>query len=357
MNALLMIALLAPLPGLGDLTIVQRFQVPDGEMLNDPHYMDFSPDGQLYVVDRNACRILRWAKGGKYLNAFGTKGQGPGELTRPELIHVTKDEVWVFNRGDSRFCIYDRMGGFKRSFFSPIEAIRRFAVVNPNLVLVVHQVRDEHPYMSFDLIDDKGQKTVNLKKITSSLFLGSNKGDNQGPYKGYGPEADISSDKAGTIWFGFSDESKLYKLDNKGKLVGEKQLVVTMAKPTDEEQADVLDMRLSLPGGGVGTLKEMPGMTFKFDFPKSLYTNFTLRGDQLYAVSTPIAGNDIVKGYNIASYQLIDFASGKSTGMGRYRLPEDSQVIYNNGHALAFLIDEDGEFQVAEVTLPGRKRQ
>ncbi len=356
MHALLMIAFLAPLPGLGDLTILQRFQAPTGEILNDPHYMDFGPEGQLYITDRNACRILHWSKDGKFLGAFGVKGQGPGELTRPELLHVTKDEVWIFNRGDSRFCIYDREGTFKRSFFSPVEAIRRFAVVNPNLLLVVHQVRDGHPYMSFDLIDDKGNKVANLKKIVSSLFLGSNKGDNQGPYKGYGPEADISSDKAGNIWFGFSDEDKLYRLDSKGKIVEEKRLKVTMAKPTEEEIADVLNMRLSLPGGGVGTLKEMPGMTFKFDYAKSLYTNFTLRDGVLYAVSTPIAGNDIVKGYNIATYQLIDFASGKSTGMGRYRLPEDSQVIYNNGHAVAFLIDEDGEFQIAEVTLPGRKR-
>lgn len=343
-------------PEHGDIHIVKRFDMPEDELLMDPHFMDFSPDGELYVVERNHCRIMHWDKDGAFLGSFAEKGEGPGELIRPELVHVTEDAVWVYGRGNGRFSVFDRQGKFVRSFPAPVSAIRRFAVVNPDLLLIVHQVRRKQPYMAFELIDTKGTIVRRLKQIDNHFFINGLQGDNLGEFKAYGPESDIYSDKAGTIWFGFSETNVLYRLDQQGKIVEEKHLDIPTSKPTDQEVDDVNNISLPGPGGRPLRLSDLPGIKFRFDFDKAIYTHFNIVGDTLQAVLVPSSGNDIHKGYHIASYSLVDFATGKTHGVGRYRLPEDSCVIYANGRAIAFIPNEEDDLEVAEIQLPGRKR-
>lgn len=53
-------------------------------------------DDDIYVADQQAGRVHRFTRDGRYVNALGRQGEGPGELQRPSEVEVGPDgTVWV----------------------------------------------------------------------------------------------------------------------------------------------------------------------------------------------------------------------------------------------------------------------
>ena len=67
-----------------------------------PWGLDFDANGNLYVVDRAASRILKFDAAGTFLSTWGSKGTSPGQFHYPTGITVdSAGSVYVsdtFNR-------------------------------------------------------------------------------------------------------------------------------------------------------------------------------------------------------------------------------------------------------------------
>jgi len=81
---------------------------------NRPANLNFGPQGDLFVADGYGnSRVVHYSKDGEYLGQWGTKGNGDGEFN---LVHdVAFDNagrVYVADRVNKRVQIFDQQGGF-----------------------------------------------------------------------------------------------------------------------------------------------------------------------------------------------------------------------------------------------------
>lgn len=77
---------------------------------------DISKDGTAYVLDWKDNKVKVFDVRGKFVRAFGKKGQGPGELNQPQGILITpENEVLVVDGLNQRFAIFSLDGKFLRN--------------------------------------------------------------------------------------------------------------------------------------------------------------------------------------------------------------------------------------------------
>ena len=70
-------------------------------------------DDRVYVVDSGNNRVLCFSNDGEYLFAFGSLGEGEGQLLAPVGIATAADgSVFVADRGNKRIQIFDENGKF-----------------------------------------------------------------------------------------------------------------------------------------------------------------------------------------------------------------------------------------------------
>ncbi|HEX8029327.1 MAG TPA: 6-bladed beta-propeller, partial [Vicinamibacterales bacterium] len=84
----------------------------DATHFGAPQDLGFLPDGSILVADglRNA-RIAKFDKDGKFVSSFGTRGNGPGQLSGVHGIAVAKDgRIFVADRSNRRVQIFDQSG-------------------------------------------------------------------------------------------------------------------------------------------------------------------------------------------------------------------------------------------------------
>jgi len=84
----------------------------DATHFGSPQDVAFLPDGSILVADglRNA-RIAKFDKTGKFVSSFGTRGNGPGQLSGVHGIAVDKDgKIYVADRSNRRVQIFDQSG-------------------------------------------------------------------------------------------------------------------------------------------------------------------------------------------------------------------------------------------------------
>ena len=107
--------------------LVQTIGEPNVHASDDKHFyrptfMAFQPDGSFYVADGYAnTRVVKFDKDGKYVTAWGERGE-QGKETRPSYFNnvhgVTVDpgtrEVYVNDRGNRRIQVFDENGKFIR---------------------------------------------------------------------------------------------------------------------------------------------------------------------------------------------------------------------------------------------------
>ncbi|MEO7505836.1 MAG: peptidyl-alpha-hydroxyglycine alpha-amidating lyase family protein [Pyrinomonadaceae bacterium] len=87
------------------------------DTFNRPSAVITAPNGDIYVSDGHGgdsnARVMKFAKDGKFIKTWGTKGTGPGEFG--ELHGIALDStgrVFVADRGNNRIQIFDADGKY-----------------------------------------------------------------------------------------------------------------------------------------------------------------------------------------------------------------------------------------------------
>ena len=82
---------------------------------NRPSDVAVDRNGDILVSDGESTnsRVVKFSKDGKYLKAWGTKGDGPGQLNVPHSLAMdSKGNVYVASRSNQRIEIFTRDGGY-----------------------------------------------------------------------------------------------------------------------------------------------------------------------------------------------------------------------------------------------------
>jgi DNA-binding beta-propeller fold protein YncE len=98
--------------------LVEQF-TPDGKPLRklegfkSPDDLVFGSNGDIYVADAGAAKIVRHNRGGKVISSWGGSGTKPGEFkTLHGLAIDNQDRVYAADRGNDRVQVFDRDGKF-----------------------------------------------------------------------------------------------------------------------------------------------------------------------------------------------------------------------------------------------------
>ena len=84
------------------------------DLFDRPTDIAFAPNGDFYVSDGYGnSRVVKFARDGRYITAWGKKGSGPGEFNLPHSVAVDKQgRVYVGDRENRRMQIFDAGGKF-----------------------------------------------------------------------------------------------------------------------------------------------------------------------------------------------------------------------------------------------------
>jgi len=318
--------------------------------LGDAHSMCFTANGNLYIVDRTPSIIHHWDARGKYLGAFGKKGEGPGEMNFPVYIAPAENAVWVwdFSQKVSGFKLD---GTFIRSFKFTGRFPWRFATLGDDQFLMTYRKRSgsKKLFNKFDLVaKDGAAKTI--KEYENDYILTPVQGRNNSTVKAFASESDIQKGPDGTLWLGFSGNKNLVHLDKSGKILETRSFELTTAPPTEGEKERFLNISFPNPQGGDRiAFKSMPNLKLDFSRNKAYYTSFLIKGDRVAFILTPIGSlNGPGNGYSWGSWSVNDMNTGKRLSVGRFDFPEDSQVFIRDGRLLG-LIQNDEDYEINEL--------
>lgn len=87
------------------------------DTFNRPSSVAVSPSGEIFVGDGHGgdsnARIVKFAKDGKFIKTWGTKGTGRGELDTPHtLAFDSRGRLFVGDRNNNRIQIFDQDGNY-----------------------------------------------------------------------------------------------------------------------------------------------------------------------------------------------------------------------------------------------------
>jgi hypothetical protein len=98
---------------IADLTIGE-FEGRDEYMFGRVGSLAVAPDGSIYVFDRHAMELRKYAPDGTYVKTFGREGGGPGEYKRPDggLAVLPDGRVLLRDPGNTRISVYSPDGEY-----------------------------------------------------------------------------------------------------------------------------------------------------------------------------------------------------------------------------------------------------
>ena len=84
------------------------------DTFNRPTDLAFAPNGDFYVTDGYGnSRVVKFSKDGKYITAWGKKGNGEGEFNLPHSVAVDRQgRVYIGDRENHRMQVFDSDGKF-----------------------------------------------------------------------------------------------------------------------------------------------------------------------------------------------------------------------------------------------------
>lgn len=95
----------------------------DESHFNKPTDVAFAANGDFFIADGYGnSRVVKFDAGGKFLKAWGRKGNAEGEFNLPHAVRLdSKGRVYVGDRENNRVQVFDQEGRFLRQFggFAP----------------------------------------------------------------------------------------------------------------------------------------------------------------------------------------------------------------------------------------------
>ena len=326
----------------------------DKEMIA-PYSMDYDQSGRLYLLDRLAARVHVWQPGGAYAKPFGSEGQGPGEMVHPTQLAVAYGRVWVWGY-DRKIHVFDLEGQFEWTSKLGHWLPKSMGIINENNLLVgIREARSAKIHMTFYKVQLDNKSHRQLRTFPNHGFLDSNPAyRGPGEIKAFPPDTDIQRGPDGTLYYGFSQNQTIYRIDADGGQIEELVFPIPTSKPKADDIEHVKNMSFPSPAGGRFSFKDFPDTRINFNFDKAYYTHFLVQENRILFVLTPTGSmTDLNNGYAKASYHVFDRKTRKHLHRGAYELPEDSLVYYRNGKVLAITYDEAGSYVIRGVILRG----
>jgi len=89
--------------------------LPDTALFQNPRSLAFDSQGNIYVTDFDANHIKVLGPDGKFRTTTGRQGQGPGDLSGPSSIEISRGRIVVREAMNRRFSILDMKGRLIRT--------------------------------------------------------------------------------------------------------------------------------------------------------------------------------------------------------------------------------------------------
>ncbi len=319
-----------------------------------PMCMAFTKSGKLFLMDKS-CYIFHWNKDREFVNVFAGQGEGPGQLSYPGRIAVNDTEIWV--AGADKTVVYDHNGKYlKEVTFSSY--LRNFDFLNDQFVMQgaygMYNEADGQTFAGkmdtrFFVFDKEGVKHVETLILPNHSMV-------KGPggrmlNKPFAPEIDIQVDGDGVMYLGFSESSTIYKVGQDGQIDEKLEFALPTGPPSDADLK--LFENIFLPGKGVRVSHYRKGFTYESE--KAYYTHFLIGNGKIAFILTP-TGSIATRygwGFSQATYRIHDLKTKQQLAVGKYALPEDSRVFFENDRILACIVGGENDYQIVEMKLRG----
>jgi hypothetical protein len=192
--------------------------------------VEVDPSGRIYVLDTFAKEVRVFERNGMFLRSLGRAGSGPGEFTAPTALHLASGgRLWVLDARSGRFSVFDTTGAYLGDV-SRIGAGRTQVLPWAGGIDSLERVHEYHP--------NREAFEANLTEIvTYTAIIGTrlrpvttrqlpHRRTNELPAPWLGPNASIflpyapyrvwQTDAGGDIWYGFTDNYTIWRMDLDG---------------------------------------------------------------------------------------------------------------------------------------------
>jgi hypothetical protein len=119
-------------------------------------------DGNIYVLDSRAPKLLKFSGAGKLLFSVGRKGQGPGELMVPQGIELGKNgSLLVYDIGNRRLTYFSAATGEAIEEISTAKLPRMFRIGDDS----------QGSFYGYQLLYDTGKQIRVISKFSPAMEL------------------------------------------------------------------------------------------------------------------------------------------------------------------------------------------
>jgi hypothetical protein len=169
-------------------------------------------EGNIYVCDKKSCHINIFNTNGKHIKTFGKRGQGPGELSAPNWICLTKsEEILVADFRKHELLFFSKEGEFLKSLNAGSDYL-----INPSVDSLGNIVSNTLVYTPAYA----GYKLIKHDRYLKPIFqIASMPYPDMNNFNPFMPKYTWKVAKNDNIIYGYSDIYELQVLDPNGKVI------------------------------------------------------------------------------------------------------------------------------------------
>lgn len=167
--------------------------------------------GNIFIVDPNACRVRKYDKKGRLQLSIGRQGEGPGEFSRPVTMYLDEaGRIYVLEMRKAH--VFTPEGDFVKTVLASSFMADCVPAGDGALVMMGYVPRETGINWGIRKVDDKGEVLKTVAEFPGNPF-------GQGGvviHHDYTPELRISPWGRGGFIYGYTTEYKLYGCDASG---------------------------------------------------------------------------------------------------------------------------------------------
>ena len=221
--------------------------------------VSLGPNGQIFVLEYQAARVLVYSQDGEFVRRFGGSGEGPGEFRSPHaLAWDGTNRLWVADGLRGRYHVFDSTGTFQWSVPRPVRAVNRIQhplVVEGNGTLIDESamVPSTVVFLRVDTIGHVVDTMAVLRKPALSggfrnVILRPSQESLRFIANHYIPRLRWSLAPDGTIWSASTDRLRLVQTTSSGDTI---RIVETSHRTSTFDRADLKAIADGLAEGGI----------------------------------------------------------------------------------------------------------
>jgi hypothetical protein len=205
-----------------ELELIDDFRLSKGKevLFYPPSDIEIDDEGNIYILDSAKKSIQIYDKKGHFLQKFGRKGQGPGEMERPiEMCLDKENNIYVQDINRRKVHIFNKKGEFIRTItldfrIGPFEITAEGNILSQVLQITPEGERNEE----LVLINPEGKRLKTIVSFPHHSSIIKKGGINLRYGSRYNPHMFfcILNDKLGI--YGYSSAYKLFVFGSSGKV-------------------------------------------------------------------------------------------------------------------------------------------